>query len=140
MNQSSWRTKSIFFLDWRSIIKTFLLLLFLVVSILFFLNFGYVKMLVLAQRMDHETDGKLIAREAKYSLTQSLTGNKKTIEYIKLTYQYKIDTLLVTDTYHLYYSLINATQLNKINSAQLPMAIKVKYNQTLPYESMVWVP
>ena len=140
MNQSSWRTKSIFFLDWRSIVKTFLLLLFLAVAILFFLNFGYVKMLVLAQQMDHETNGQLIAREAKYSLTQSLTGNKKTIEYIKLTYQYKIDTLLVTDTYHLYYSLINATQLNKINSAQLPMAIKVKYNQTLPYESMVWVP
>ena len=97
-------------------------------------------MLWLAQKMNEETDGKIITREPRYSLSQSLTGNKKTTDYIKVTYQYKMDTLLITGSYNLDYSLINSAQLNRISSAPLPVAVKVKYNKNYPYKSMIWIP
>lgn len=140
MKKSSWRTNIIFLLDWTSIIKTFLLLLFLTLSILLFLNFGYLKMLWLAQKMDIETNGQIIAKEPKYGMNQSLTGNKKTIEYIKITYQYKVDTIMINDTYNLDYSTFNAARLNQINNSNLPVPIRVKYNKKYPYDSMLWIP
>lgn len=97
-------------------------------------------MLWLAKGMDKEVYGQIVAREAKYTTTQALTGNKSYIQSLKCTYEYKINGIKVQDFYYLDYSTINSEKLNKIKINPLPIAVKIKYSTHYPYRSMIWLP
>lgn len=116
-------------------------MLCIIVVVLFVaFNFSYFSMLFQSIDKKGTIQGEIFMRKELPTTTQTVTGNRTRNNFILYKYRYKVNGKEYQDSARLSYSIINSTQLRKIQMSVLPVKISVKYDNKNPSESVIWMP
>lgn len=125
--------------DWKTLIRTFTLIVLIAIALFIALNKSYFAMLFIARNMNGETTGIIYSRHVDERILQTAKTGNRIQKKLWVKYKYKVNGKTYSTGQLIDYSPLIANSLNHLQTYKLPVVVVIKYIEEHPEKSVIWM-